>query len=42
MGTGGFNVALDIDLLVAHTDGGMTPAQVAMTPYDTNSSVWSV
>ena len=52
MGTGGFNVALDINILkdavvdhrlpiqnmlMAHTDGRMTPGQVAMTPYDTNS-----
>ncbi|CAK5279790.1 unnamed protein product [Mycena citricolor] len=55
MGTGAFEVALDIDMLkdaivdhrlpvqslmnVSH-DGGMTPGQVAMTPYDTNSPVW--
>jgi len=56
MGTGGFNVALDINILkdavvdhglpiqnmlAAHTDGGMTPGQVAMMPYDTNSPAWS-
>ncbi|KAJ7171702.1 DNA-directed RNA polymerase II, subunit 1 [Mycena crocata] len=53
MGTGAFEVALDIDMLkdaiVDHrlpvqsmlaADGGMTPGQVAMTPYDTNSPVW--
>ncbi|KAF8737375.1 hypothetical protein AX14_012969 [Amanita brunnescens Koide BX004] len=55
MGTGAFDVALDIDmlkdaivdhrlpvqsLLAAQADGGMTPGQVAMTPYDTNSPVW--
>ncbi|KAG6899798.1 DNA-directed RNA polymerase II subunit rpb1 [Termitomyces sp. T159_Od127] len=55
MGTGAFDVALDIDMLkdaivdhrlpvqtmlAAHIDGGMTPGQVAMTPYDTNSPVW--
>ncbi|KIJ58730.1 hypothetical protein HYDPIDRAFT_163162 [Hydnomerulius pinastri MD-312] len=56
MGTGAFDVALDIDMLkdaivdhrlpvqnmlAAHADGGMTPGQVAMTPYDTNSPTWS-
>jgi DNA-directed RNA polymerase II subunit RPB1 len=57
MGTGAFDVALDIDMLKdvivdhripAHTsfmsntvDGGMTPGQVAMTPYDSNSPVWN-
>jgi len=56
MGTGGFNVALDINILkdavvdhrlpvqnmlMAHTDGGMTPGQVEMMPYDTNSPAWS-
>jgi len=55
MGTGSFEVALDIDMLkdaivdhrlpvqsmlAAQIDGGMTPGQVAMTPYDTNSPVW--
>lgn len=55
MGTGSFDVALDIDMLkdaivdhrlpvqsmlAAQLDGGMTPGQVAMTPYDTNSPVW--
>ena len=55
MGTGSFEVALDIDMLkdaivdhrlpvqsmlAAQVDGGMTPGQVAMTPYDTNSPVW--
>ncbi|KAG5219798.1 DNA-directed RNA polymerase II [Salix suchowensis] len=55
MGTGSFDVALDIDmlkdaivdhrlpvqsLLAAQADGGMTPGQVAMTPYDTNSPSW--
>ncbi|KAL4260389.1 DNA-directed RNA polymerase subunit [Pleurotus pulmonarius] len=55
MGTGSFDVALDIDmlkdaivdhrlpvqsLLAAQADGGMTPGQVAMTPYDTNSPTW--
>lgn len=55
MGTGAFDVALDIDMLkdaivdhrlpvqsmlAAQIDGGMTPGQVAMTPYDTNSPVW--
>ncbi|KAL0955363.1 hypothetical protein HGRIS_001611 [Hohenbuehelia grisea] len=28
-------------MLAAQADGGMTPGQVAMTPYDTNSPVWS-
>lgn len=56
MGTGAFDVALDIDMLkdaivdhrlpvqtmlAAHADGGITPGQVAMTPYDTNSPAWS-
>ncbi|KAK7040592.1 DNA-directed RNA polymerase subunit [Favolaschia claudopus] len=55
MGTGAFEVALDIDMLkdaivdhrlpvqnmlAGQVDGGMTPGQVAMTPYDTNSPVW--
>ncbi|KAF8972572.1 hypothetical protein BDZ97DRAFT_1901130 [Flammula alnicola] len=47
MGTGAFEVALDIDMLkdaismlAAQIDGGMTPGQVAMTPYDTNSPLW--
>ncbi|KAE9397212.1 beta and beta-prime subunits of DNA dependent RNA-polymerase [Gymnopus androsaceus JB14] len=55
MGTGAFDVALDIDMLkdaivdhrlpvqsmmAAQMDGGMTPGQVAMTPYDTNSPMW--
>lgn len=55
MGTGAFEVALDIDMLkdaivdhrlpvqsmlAAQLDGGMTPGQVAMTPYDTNSPAW--
>jgi len=55
MGTGAFDVALDIDMLkdaivdhrlpvqtmlAAQIDGGMTPGQVAMTPYDTNSPMW--
>ncbi|KAK0506634.1 DNA-directed RNA polymerase II, subunit 1 [Armillaria luteobubalina] len=55
MGTGAFDVALDIDMLkdaivdhrlpvqsmlAAHVDGGMTPGQVAMTPYDSNSPMW--
>ncbi|PPQ63539.1 hypothetical protein CVT24_004769 [Panaeolus cyanescens] len=55
MGTGSFDVALDIDMLkdaivdhrlpvqsmmAAQVDGGMTPGQVAMTPYDTNSPMW--
>ncbi|KAJ7630347.1 DNA-directed RNA polymerase II, subunit 1 [Roridomyces roridus] len=55
MGTGAFEVALDIDMLkdaivdhrlpvqtmlAGQIDGGMTPGQVAMTPYDTNSPVW--
>ena len=55
MGTGAFEVALDIDMLkdaivdhslpvqsmlAAHLDDGMTPGQVAMTPYDTNSPMW--
>ncbi|KAI0809109.1 beta and beta-prime subunits of DNA dependent RNA-polymerase [Irpex lacteus] len=57
MGTGAFDVALDIDmlkdvivdhripvhsnLLSASVDGGITPGQVAMTPYDSNSPMWS-
>ncbi|KAJ8509443.1 hypothetical protein ONZ45_g8381 [Pleurotus djamor] len=56
MGTGSFDVALDIDmlkdaivdhrlpvqsLLAAQAEGGMTPGQVAMTPYDTNSPSWN-
>ncbi|VDC07033.1 unnamed protein product [Peniophora sp. CBMAI 1063] len=55
MGTGAFDVALDIDMLkdviVDHrlpihslmsmpVDGGMTPGQVAMTPYDSSSPMW--
>lgn len=55
MGTGAFDVALDIDMLkdvivdhrlpvqnmlAAQVDGGMTPGQVAMTPYDSNSPMW--
>lgn len=55
MGTGAFEVALDIDMLkdaildhrlpvqqmlASQLDGGMTPGQVAMTPYDTNSPMW--
>jgi len=55
MGTGSFEVALDIDMLkdaivdhrlpvqsmlAAQVDGGMTPGQVAMTPYDTNTPGW--
>ena len=55
MGTGSFEVALDIDMLkdaivdhripvqhmlAAQVDGGMTPGQVAMTPYDSNSPGW--
>lgn len=55
MGTGSFEVALDIDMLKdaivdhhlpaqammnSHLENGMTPGQVAMTPYDTNSPVW--
>ncbi|KAI5120862.1 hypothetical protein M0805_008235 [Coniferiporia weirii] len=56
MGTGSFEVALDMDMLkdvivdhrlpvqsmlAAQADGGMTPGQVAMTPYDSNSPMWS-
>ncbi|KII94419.1 hypothetical protein PLICRDRAFT_36689 [Plicaturopsis crispa FD-325 SS-3] len=56
MGTGSFDVALDIDMLkdaivdhrlpvqnmlAAQADGGMTPGQVAMTPYDSNSPGWN-
>ena len=52
MGTGAFEVALDMDMLkdviVGHhlgvqnmlagqADGGMSPGQVAMMPYDSNS-----
>jgi DNA-directed RNA polymerase II subunit RPB1 len=55
MGTGAFEVALDIDMLkdaivdhrlpvqtmlASQLDGGMTPGQVAMTPYDSNSPMW--
>lgn len=53
MGTGSFDVALDIDMLkdaivdhrlpvmmATQVEGGMTPGQVAMTPYDTNSPAW--
>lgn len=55
MGTGAFEVAVDIDMLkdaiinhrlpvqnmlAAQVDGGMTPGQVAMTPYDSNSPGW--
>ncbi|KAI0028851.1 DNA-directed RNA polymerase II, subunit 1 [Vararia minispora EC-137] len=56
IGTGAFEVALDIDMLKdvivdhrlpihnlmsAPVDGGMTPGQVAMTPYDSNSPMWT-
>ncbi|THH07234.1 hypothetical protein EW146_g9383 [Bondarzewia mesenterica] len=56
MGTGAFEVALDIDMLkdvivdsnlpmqsmlAAHVEEGMTPGQVAMTPYDINSPTWT-
>ncbi|KAI0344206.1 beta and beta-prime subunits of DNA dependent RNA-polymerase [Trametopsis cervina] len=57
MGTGAFDVALDIDMLkdvivdhripvhsnmlAASVDAGMTPGQVAMTPYDSNSPMWN-
>ncbi|KAI0932934.1 DNA-directed RNA polymerase II subunit rpb1, variant 2 [Taiwanofungus camphoratus] len=56
MGTGAFDVALDIDMLkdvivdhrlpvqnmlAAQVDGGVTPGQVAMTPYDSNSPMWN-
>lgn len=56
MGTGAFDVALDIDMLkdvivdhrlpvqtmmAAQVDAGMTPGQVAMTPYDSNSPMWN-
>ncbi|OSX68017.1 hypothetical protein POSPLADRAFT_1177028 [Postia placenta MAD-698-R-SB12] len=56
MGTGAFDVALDIDMLkdvivdhrlpvqsmlAAQVEGGMTPGQVAMTPYDSNSPMWN-
>jgi DNA-directed RNA polymerase II subunit RPB1 len=56
MGTGAFDVALDIDMLkdvivdhrlpvqnmlAAQADGAMTPGQVAMTPYDSSSPMWS-
>ncbi|KIY65400.1 DNA-directed RNA polymerase II, subunit 1 [Cylindrobasidium torrendii FP15055 ss-10] len=54
MGTGSFDVALDINMLKdaivdhrlpvnfggASLEGGMTPGQVAMTPYDSNSPMW--
>ncbi|KAL6301005.1 beta and beta-prime subunits of DNA dependent RNA-polymerase [Sparassis latifolia] len=55
MGTGAFDVALDIDMLkdvivdhrlpvqnmlAGQVDGGITPGQVAMTPYDSNSPMW--
>ncbi|KAF8201085.1 beta and beta-prime subunits of DNA dependent RNA-polymerase [Mycena galopus ATCC 62051] len=55
MGTGAFEVALDMDMLedaivdnrmpvqsvlAAQAGGGMTPGQIAMTPYDWNSPVW--
>ncbi|KZT42808.1 beta and beta-prime subunits of DNA dependent RNA-polymerase [Sistotremastrum suecicum HHB10207 ss-3] len=55
MGTGAFEVSLDMDMLkdvivdhrlpahnlmAAQADGAMTPAQVAMTPYDSMSPVW--
>ncbi|KAF7333371.1 DNA-directed RNA polymerase subunit [Mycena venus] len=54
IGTGAFDVALDIDMLnntivdhqlpvqsmlAARVDGGMTPGQVVMTPYNMNSPV---
>ncbi|THG98988.1 hypothetical protein EW026_g3272 [Hermanssonia centrifuga] len=58
MGTGAFDVALDIDMLkdvivdhripvhsnmlAAQVDEGMTPGQVAMTPYDSNSPMWNM
>jgi hypothetical protein len=56
MGTGAFDVALDMDMLKdvivdhrlpmqsvlsAQVDAGMTPGQVAMTPYDSNSPMWN-
>lgn len=56
MGTGAFDVALDMDMMkdvivdhrlpnqammFAQADGGITPGQVAMTPYDSNSPTWS-
>ncbi|KAI0271722.1 RNA polymerase II large subunit [Gloeopeniophorella convolvens] len=56
MGTGAFDVALDMDMLkdvivdhrmpmesmlTAQVDAGMTPGQVAMTPYDSNSPMWN-
>lgn len=57
MGTGAFDIALDIDMLkdvivdhripvhsnmmAAQVDGGITPGQVAMTPYDSNSPMWN-
>ena len=57
MGTGAFEIALDIDMLkdvivdhripvhanmlAAPVDSGMTPGQVAMTPYDSNSPMWT-
>jgi len=56
MGTGAFNVALDIDMLkdaimgyhlvpvqnmlMTQVDGRMTPGQVEMMPYDSNSPAW--
>ncbi|KAF5322328.1 hypothetical protein D9619_002094 [Psilocybe cf. subviscida] len=52
MGTGAFKVALDIDMLkdaivdhrlpmlASQLDGGMTPGQVVMTPYNLNSPMW--
>ncbi|KAH9982072.1 beta and beta-prime subunits of DNA dependent RNA-polymerase [Lactifluus volemus] len=56
MGTGAFDVALDMEMLKdvivdhrlpmqsmlsAQVDAGMTPGQVAMTPYDSNSPMWN-
>lgn len=57
MGTGAFEIALDIDMLkdvivdhripvhanmlAAPVESGMTPGQVAMTPYDSNSPMWT-
>ncbi|KAI6002405.1 hypothetical protein F5J12DRAFT_947886 [Pisolithus orientalis] len=56
MGTGAFDVTLDINILkdaivnhhllvqnilTAHMDCSMTPSQVVMMPYDTNSPAWS-
>ena len=55
MGTGAFDVAIDIDMLKdvivdhclpvptmmsAQVNASMTPGQVAMTPYDSNSPMW--